>query len=200
MDEAGATVRRTAIVNEDAEVSIDASVQSQPARLAQQAQQNQRAAQRTADCSSDAAAGAPTQTAAAEAAPGASSGQPAALRAAVAVVPAAKRELAWLQRRYGTDLQPAQQGGCGAGSSGGSTIQPGRLRQLPGAPPLDAKSHSFTLQLLPTDPGWGRGPLLLAFVLGPGYPAAGSLQVTAAGSCPVGGRADAPVPGIQPGR
>lgn len=201
MDEAGATVRRTAIVNEDADVSVDASVQSQSAKLAQQAQQIEKAAQRTADCSSDAAASTPMYTAAGDATAGMFTRQQAALKAAVAAVPAAQRELAWMQRRYGADLQSTQQGGC-AGSSDSSTTQPGQVRQLSGAPPLDAQSHSFTLQLLPTDPGWARGPLLLAFVLGPGYPAAGSLQVTAAGSCPASpsAQADASLSGIQPGR
>ena len=169
-------MRRFAIINEDAHVSVDASVQpplpQPPQGRPQQTTGNVTAAVPAAALRERAAA-----TAATSSAPAGAASAP----AVEAAVPAAQRELMWLQRRYGSDFQPTQDSGD---SDSGSTPHSRPLQQRPSTSSPDAQRQSWTLRLLPTDPAWARGHLRLAFSLAGNYPAAGSLDVTSQRSCP----------------
>ncbi len=76
---------------------------------------------------------------------------------------AAQAELTWLRRRYGSGfrLHPPSSG---------------QQQQQQGA--------ETSVTLTPTDPAWDRGGLCLRFRLDGSYPAAGSITVTSAASCP----------------
>lgn len=77
---------------------------------------------------------------------------------------AAQAELTWLRRRYGSGfrLHPPSSGQQQQQQQGVET----------------------SVTLTPTDPAWDRGGLCLRFRLDGSYPAAGSITVTSAASCP----------------
>lgn len=91
--------------------------------------------------------------------------------ASIGAAPLAEKELSWLQRRYGAVSRSIANPATAAKQEAAGEHQ---------------SSYEIKLQMTPSDPAWDRGAVLVTLAVAAHYPAAHTMQVVSASSCPAG--------------